>query len=607
MTWTLNNPLNLPELEQQVMAHWADRDVPARFAEYRRGAPRWVTYEGPPTVNGKPALHHVWTTVYKDVYGRFHTLNGKFVERKAGWDCQGLPIEIAVERELGLKTKNEIEEYGVEKFVERCRELVTGNVGVFEDMLKRVGYWVDYENPYKTMDESFIESAWFQLSKVNDAGLLYEGNKVVPYCTRCGTGLSSHELGQPGVYQDVTDVSAYVAMPLVGDAENRELVVWTTTPWTLPMNVAVALVGSQQFAQVDEDGRQYVVLAQLAETVFPDHQVGSTIAGSELVGREYVRPFPDMTPTDGASGIVIDWEDTAVDVGTGMVHIAPSFGEDDAQLGKKYELAPINLVGPDGRYIKEAGPLAGKHVGEVEREILDGLTERDRLVRARKYKHPYPHCWRCQTRLIYWAKPSWYIRASAMRDKFVEQNERVTWHPETIKEGRFGNWVRGAVDWALPRDRYWGTPLPVWRCDDGHIKVINGRAELAELAGRDLSEQRLHRPYIDEVTFPCVEPGCSKTAVREAAVCDVWLDSGAMPAAQWGFPHVKGSAERFEDNFPADFICEAIDQTRGWFYSLLALNTMAFGSTPYKNVVCLGLLVDDEGRKMSKSIGNVID
>jgi isoleucyl-tRNA synthetase len=604
MTWLTSDEFDLPALEEQVRQLWADHDVPKRAAHHREGRKRWITYEGPPTVNGSPALHHVFTSSYKDVYARYHGLAGRHVVRKAGWDCQGLPIEIAVERRLGLTEKTDIERYGIKEFVQECRKLVDGNIAEFERVFERIAYWVDFDDAYRTMDDTFIESVWWHLKQIHMQGLLSEGAKVVPYCTRCGTALSSHELGQPGVYRDTSDLSAYVALPLE-EFGNRALVVWTTTPWTLPANVAVAVHPEAEYGTYRVDDREYVVLVERAEAVFgesPPEPV-SRFAGADLVGARYTRPFPEVDPGDGPTGIVVDWPDTAVDVGSGLLHVAPAFGEEDDRIRQQFSLAQPNPVGPDGRYTGEFDRHNGELVHDVADAIVHDLEQEGMLLRQEPYEHAYPHCWRCANRLIYWAKPTWYIRTSEVKDRMVRENRTVNWHPGHLKEGRFGNWLRDNVDWALSRDRYWGTPLPVWRCENGHDTFVGSRAELQDLTGAGVAAVSLHRPDIDEITLDCGH--CGGTATRIPVVCDVWFDSGCMPAAQWGAPmYDRGE---FDQSFPADFVCEAIDQTRGWFYSLMAVNTIVSGHSPYRNVVCLGHLIDDEGRKMSKSLGNVID
>lgn len=598
MTPSIEGPLNLPRLENDIQDMWDRENIIVRVAEHRRGRPRWSTFEGPPTVNGLPALHHVWTSVYKDIYARFQIMRGKYVDRRGGWDCQGLPVEIAVEKKFGLKDKRDIEEFGVAAFVEECKKYVSANITAFETTLFRAGYWVDYERAYRTMDDSFVESVWWHLRQMWERGLVYEGHKVVPYCVRCGTALSSHELGQPGVYSDRTDRSALVALSMRD--EDAALVVWTTTPWTLPGNTAVAVHPTEEYGFYRVADKVLIIgVALAAEVIGGARDPERIVKGSELIGSVYTRPYPEVG--DDPSGRVVGWSEVDLSTGSGLVHIAPAFGEEDAALGRAEGLPTVNHVGPDGSLIE--GRFEGTGLFEVADRILTDLSERGLLVAEQEIVHSYPHCWRCRTPLIYWAKPNWFIATAQHKGELIANNDRINWHPSTIKDGRFGDWLRNNVDWAVSRDRYWGTPIPVWRCDNGHDTCVGSRRELAGLSGVDAERLVLHRPEVDEIRFPC--PECGDLAGRIAPVADVWLDSGCVPAAQSGYP-VTGEAE-FKDNFPADFICEAIDQTRGWFYSLLAANTLVFGQTPYRNVVCLGLLLDDEGRKMSKSLGNVID
>jgi isoleucyl-tRNA synthetase len=593
-------------IETRVLAHWAERQVFERSVSQREGAEPWVFYEGPPTANGKPGLHHVWARVYKDLFCRFQTMRGRYVERRAGWDTHGLPVEVEVEKRLGISGKRAIEdEIGIARFTELCRESVEAYVDDFEKLTRRIGYWVDFDSAYRTYAPEYVESVWWYLKQLFDKGLLYEGLKVLPYCPRCGTSLSSHELGQPGVYFDEEDPSAYVLFPIEGTvpeslAGATDLVVWTTTPWTLPSNVGAAVNPDLVYALVG--GR--IVAKDLVEQVFGEGAVVSaTIPGADLVGLRYRRPFDDLEIEHGESGIVVAADYVTVEEGTGIVHLAPAFGEIDRQVGREHGLATLNPVGPDGRFTDAIGWLSGQLVRESNDAINDELERRGLLLSRQAYVHPLPHCWRCWSVLIYWGKPSWYVATSSHKEDLLRENATIDWHPEHIRDGRFGEWLENNVDWALSRDRYWGTPLPVWRCGSGHLTCIGSRAELSVLCGRDVTAVDPHRPAIDEVTFDC--PQCGSSATRVPPVIDAWFDSGSMPAAQVGYPHVEGSEAAFR--FPADFICEAIDQTRGWFYSLLAANTLVFGSTPYRHVLCLGHIVDEDGRKMSKSLGNVLD
>jgi isoleucyl-tRNA synthetase len=603
-------------LEQAVLARWASHRVFERSIEQREGAPEWVFYEGPPTANGMPGLHHVWARVYKDLFCRFHAMRGSYVARRAGWDTHGLPVEVEVEKRLGITGKRQIEDQvGVAEFVRLCRESVYSYVDEFTRLTTRIGYWVDTDAAYWTLDPSYIESVWWLLRQLFDQGLLYEDLKVVPYCPRCGTALSSHELGQPGVYTDEEDESAYVRFPLLRPdpsvvAEAEALVIWTTTPWTLLSNTGVAVNPELTYAVVDG----LIVAEDLVDAVLgvgASSRVTRRIGGASLVGLHYRRPFDDLAPPNQADGWRVGADYVTTEEGTGLVHLAPAFGEIDRQIGRENGLPSLNPVGPDGRFTDEIPWLANREVRASNTIINDRLEEEGLLVRRHPYVHSYPHCWRCRTPLIYWGKPSWYIATSTRKDDLLAANATVDWHPAHIREGRFGEWLANNVDWALSRDRYWGTPLPIWKCGRGHLWCISSLAELSELCGRDVTGIDPHRPVIDDVTFDC--PTCAEAghsdedsmAWRVEPVIDAWFDSGSMPAAQVGYPHAPGSPEAF--SFPADFISEAIDQTRGWFYSLLAINTLVFGESPYKHVVCLGHIVDADGRKMSKSLGNIID
>ncbi|HXR54295.1 MAG TPA: isoleucine--tRNA ligase [Acidimicrobiales bacterium] len=601
-------------LENEELSRWAAHNVFARSVAQREGGPPWIFYEGPPTANGKPGLHHVWARVYKDLFCRFRTMRGYHVARRAGWDTHGLPVEVEVEKRLGIGGKRQIEEeVGIAEFVRLCRESVLSYVGDWRDLTVRIGYWVDLDDAYWTLDPGYIESVWWHLRQLFDQGLLYEDLKVVPYCPRCGTGLSSHELGQADVYQDEEDESAYVRLPLV-DADPAELagatslLVWTTTPWTLVSNTGVAVHPDLTYAVVDG---MLIADALVEDVMGAGAALTGRVRGADLVGLRYRRPLDLVDAEPGANGWrVVAADFVTTDEGTGLVHLAPAFGEVDRQIGRDNGLPTINPVGPDGRFTAAAGWLAGREVRGANHDINDALEAEGLLERRLPYVHSYPHCWRCQTALIYWGKPSWYVATSTRKDELLAANQTIDWHPAYIRDGRFGEWLANNVDWALSRDRFWGTPLPIWRCGSGHVTCVGSLAELSDLTGRDLSGLDPHRPVIDEVVFPC--PRCREdgsteaaTARRVEAVIDAWFDSGSMPAARVGYPDSPGSAERFE--YPADFISEAIDQTRGWFYSLLAVNTLVFGSSPYRHVVCLGHIVDARGRKASKSLGNVLD
>lgn len=599
-------PFELPSLEVAVLERWRDIDLIAKVNAIRAESTPWIFYEGPPTANGRPGLHHVWARVFKDLYPRFQTMRGHYVPRKGGWDCHGLPVELEVEKELGLASKSEIETYGVANFNTRCRESVTRYVEEWASLTQRSGTWIDTDTAYWTLDNSYIESVWWLVKQLWDKGLLYEGHRVSPYCPRCGTALSSHEMGQPGVYQDVTDMSVYVRFPLLD--RDADLMVWTTTPWTLLSNVAAAVGPEITYVQVHTgDGRDLIMAEPAAERFFVEGTSWQAIwkgKGTELVGWVYQRPF-DLISLDPGAQRVVAAEYVSTDDGSGIVHIAPAFGEEDASIGRIEGLPVINPVQADGTFGPEAGPFAGIGVKAADSDVITALEDRGLLVRSEPYLHSYPHCWRCTTPLIYWAKTSWFARTAGYRELLSDENQKVNWHPSHIKDGRFGKWLEGNVDWALSRDRFWGTPLPIWRCDNGHDTCIGSVLELSELAKGDLKELDLHRPFVDEISFECPQGGCTAMSRRLPPVLDAWFDSGSMPAAQHHFPFENESL--FENSFPADFICEGIDQTRGWFYTLLAVNAPIFGSSPYRNVMCLSLIVDSEGQKMSKSRGNVID
>jgi isoleucyl-tRNA synthetase len=595
---------DFPALELEVARFWQEASVFERSISIRIGAPEFTFYEGPPTANGRPGLHHVWARVYKDLFCRFHTMRGKLVKRHAGWDTHGLPVEVEVEKRLGFSGKDEIERYGVAAFVDACRESVRSYVDDWVRMTHRIGYFVDLEDAYWTLTSSYVESVWWHLSELYHKGLLFEDVKVAPYCTRCGTSLSSHELGQPDVYRDETDLSIYVRLPIVGPAPGgaKALAIWTTTPWTLTANVGVAVNPEMTYVVVDG----LVIAVDRADAAVGEGALARATAmfrGSDLVGVRYERPFDLVSAPEGVDAwrvVSAPW--VTAQEGTGLVHLAPAFGTDDWTIARREGLPTINPVGPDGLF-HHAGFLNGQHAKKVDQQLIDALNRAGLLIRVMPYTHSYPHCWRCQTPLIYWGKPSWYVATQTNKDALADANETVSWQPEAIKHGRFGEWLENNVDWALSRDRYWGTPLPIWRCLNGHITCIASLLELSEYTGSDMTDIEPHRPAIDKVTFPCAT--CGEIATRVEAVIDAWFDSGSMPAAQWGFPHVAGSSERLR--IPADFVCEAIDQTRGWFYSLLAVNTLVFGLAPYRNVLALGHIVDADGKKMSKSLGNVID
>jgi isoleucyl-tRNA synthetase len=646
----------LPKLEQEVLRRWRERDVFDESLRMREGAEQWVFYEGPPTANGRPGSHHVLSRVFKDIYPRYKTMRGYRVERKGGWDCHGLPVEIAVEQKLGITSKAEIEDpergIGIERFNEECRESVFEYLEEWDRLTERIGFWVDLEHAYRTLDESYIESVWWALKTIGDKGLLYEGHKVVPYCYRCGTALSSHEVALG--YRDVVDPSVYVRLRVSSPGkrlhEGDSLLIWTTTPWTLPGNVAVAAGPEIEYARVRSNGETLVLANALVERVLgQDAEILDTFPGSELIGESldgtptgasYKSPIFPTSGRDSGAAPIVPGDFVTIEDGTGLVHIAPAFGEDDFNVARAHGMfdptRPETLFNPvrrDGTYgadvrSHDGGSYKGRVVKDpkLTEDLIADLDARGMLFKRSDYEHSYPHCWRCGTPLIYYAKPSWYIATSRVRDRMMAANETVNWYPPHIKHGRFGDWLSGNVDWALSRERYWGTPLPVWRCEADHTHTIGSFAELEERSGATLDDH--HRPYVDDVTFPCPskndplstpstagESGgergpsagtvCGKPMKRVPEVIDVWFDSGAMPFAQHHSPHENVSL--FQKNFPADFICEALDQTRGWFYSLLAVSTLLFEEAPYKNVVCLGLILDGDGQKMSKSKGNTVE
>jgi isoleucyl-tRNA synthetase len=612
----------LPALEQQVLERWRERDVFAESLRLREGAERWVFYEGPPTANGPPGSHHVLSRVFKDIYPRFQTMRGFLVERKGGWDCHGLPVEIAVEAELGIRSKAEIEEYGIGEFNERCRASVFAYVEEWNRLTERIGFWLDLDDAYRTLDESYIESVWWALSQIDRRGLLYEGHKVVPYCPRCETTLSSHEVALG--YEDVVDESVYLKLPVSGGDE--KLLVWTTTPWTLPGNVAVAVSPQAGYVTARLGGEALLLAEDRVEPVLGEQaEILERFSGEQLVERYGSYEGPIFAASDREPGPlpILAASFVTTEDGTGIVHLAPAFGEDDYRVSAAAGIfrgdEPRTLYNPvraDGTYdsgvrSRDGQSYEGRFVKDpaLTRELIEDLDARGLLLRVQAYEHSYPHCWRCGTPLLYYAKPSWYIATTKLRDELLAANETVAWHPPHVKHGRFGDWLSNNVDWALSRERYWGTPLPVWRCERGHVHVIGSFEELEERSGRELSDH--HRPFVDELEFACPhedgdgERDCGGPMRRVPEVIDVWFDSGAMPFAQHHFPFEH--AERFGERYPADFICEAQDQTRGWFYSLLAVATLLPEPPPYRNVVCLGLILDEQGQKMSKSKGNAVE
>jgi len=598
----VSSTFDLPALETRALERWRTDDLFHESLRRREGSPEWVFYEGPPTANGRPGTHHVWARVFKDLYPRFHTMRGKFVARKGGWDCHGLPVELEVEKELGFSGKAQIEQYGIEAFNARCRESVHRYVDDFARLTERIGMWIDTDDAYWTLSTDYVESVWWLFKQMWDKGLIYEGFKVVPYCGRCGTALSSHEVALG--YRDVTETSVYVRFPVVD--RDFDLLVWTTTPWTLLSNVAAAVGPAIEYVRVhDAGGGRDLVLARSRVTAVlgDDAVILDTIPATELAGLHYLRPFTDLE-LDATASRVVAADFVTLDDGSGIVHLAPAFGEIDREVGEAEGLPVLNPVDATARFDATVTAYEGQFVKDADAAVTSALRASGRLVAAVDYTHSYPHCWRCTTPLIYWAKPTWFARTSDHKDDMLQENDGVGWHPEHIRDGRFGDWLENNIDWALSRDRFWGTPIPVWRCEEcGADTCIGSIEELGSLAGSDLTALDPHRPFVDDVAIVC--PECSGAAHRIEPVLDAWFDSGSMPSAQFHYPFEH--EDTFERRFPADFICEAIDQTRGWFYSLLAVNTLVFGRSPYRNVVCLAHIVDKDGQKMSKSKGNVID
>ena len=608
--------LNFVDREKQIEKFWNDNDIFKKSMEHRKEGETYTFYDGPPTANGKPHIGHVETRTIKDMIPRYQTMKGKFVPRKAGWDTHGLPVELEVEKLLGLNRKEQIEEYGMEPFIKKCKESVWKYKGMWEDFSKTVGFWADMDNPYVTYDDNFIESEWWALKEIWNKNLLYKGFKIVPYCPRCGTPLSSQEVAQG--YKTVKERSAVARFKVIG--EDAYFLAWTTTPWTLPSNVALCVNPEETYCKVKAvDGYTYYMAEALLDTVLgklldkdaPEgtkaYEVLETYKGSDLEYKEY-EPLFDCAKEiiekqhKKAHYIVCDTYVTMTD-GTGIVHIAPAFGEDDAAVGRKYDLPFVQLVDGKGELTKET-PYAGVFVKKADPMVLKDLDEKGLLFDAPKFEHEYPHCWRCDTPLIYYARESWFIKMTAVKDDLIRNNNTVNWIPDSIGKGRFGDWLENIQDWGISRNRYWGTPLPVWECECGHQECIGSRAELAERSGNpEDAKVELHRPYIDAVTFKC--PDCGKEMHRVPEVIDCWFDSGAMPFAQHHYPFE--NKDVFEKQFPAKFISEAVDQTRGWFYSLMAESTLLFNKAPYENVIVLGHVQDENGQKMSKSKGNAVD
>lgn len=592
--------MNFVEREKETLKFWKNNRVFEKTNEKTEGKPVFSFYDGPPTANGKPHIGHILTRVMKDIIPRYKIMKGYSVLRKAGWDTHGLPVELEVEKSLGIDGKQEIEAYGIEPFIKKCKESVWKYKGEWERMSDRVGYWVDMDHPYITYDNNYIESVWWSLKEIDKKGLLYRGFKIVPYCPRCGTALSSHEVAQG--YKDVKEKSAYVKFALKSQ-RNTYFLAWTTTPWTLPSNVALCMNADEDYARI-KSGEEYYILADaLISAVFEEgtYEKIDVKKGKEYEFVSYEPLFDFYTGNDKAFYITCDGYVTLTD-GTGIVHIAPAFGEDDAKVGRKYSLPLLQMVDEHGRFPQDTGYLSGLFCKDADKFILKDLKERNLLFKEQLYEHSYPFCWRCDTPLLYYARKSWFIKTTAFKDLIIRSNDSVNWMPETIKKGRMGNFLENLIDWGVSRERYWGTPLPVWVCEKcGKKHVVGSRKELHELSGCN-EDIELHRPYIDKVTFPCE---CGGVMRRVPEVIDCWYDSGSMPFAQFHYPFE--NQDLFEKNFPADFISEAIDQTRGWFYVLLAISSVLFEKAPFKSCIVLGHVNDKDGIKMSKHKGNVVD
>jgi len=597
----VSTDLNFVQREHKVLDFWNEEKIFEKSIELREGAPIFTFYDGPPTANGKPHIGHVLTRVIKDMIPRYRTMKGYKVIRKAGWDTHGLPVEIEVEKKLGIDGKDQIEAYGLEPFIHSCKESVWNYKGMWEDFSGTVGFWADMEDPYVTYENDYIESVWWSLKEIWDKDLLYKGHKIVPYCPRCGTPLSSHEVAQG--YKDVKEESVIAKFKLV-DEENHYFLAWTTTPWTLPSNVALAVNPEETYVKVAQGDDIYYLAEALTDQVLGEgtYEVVETLRGKDLEFIHYVPLFDFETPDEKAYYVTCADYVTLTD-GTGIVHIAPAFGEDDAQVGKRYNLPFVQLVDGKGEFVDQVEPWKGRFVKDCDADIISYLESVGKLFKSLEYEHSYPHCWRCDTPLIYYAKEAWYIEMTKVKEDLISNNAKINWLPEAIGKKRFGDWLENVMDWGLSRDRYWGTPLPIWECDCGHRHAIGSIAELKELSDNCPDDIELHRPFVDKVLLNC--PICQGKMTRVPQVIDCWYDSGAMPFAQWHYPFE--NKEVFDRHFPADFISEAVDQTRGWFYSLLAISTLLFDEPAYKNVIVLGHVQDENGQKMSKSKGNAVD
>ncbi len=592
--------LDFASRELEVLKKWEENNVFEKSIEMRKDCPVFTFYDGPPTANGKPHIGHILTRVIKDIIPRYKTMKGYKVLRKAGWDTHGLPVELEVEKQLGISGKPEIEKYGVEPFVKKCKESVWKYEKEWKRMSERVGFWADMENPYVTYHNNYIESVWWAIKQIWDKGLIYKGHKVVPYCSRCGTSLSSHEVAQG--YKDVKETSVFVKFK-VKDHEGLFLMAWTTTPWTLPSNVALTVNADEVYIKAKCENETYILAEALADEVLKEeYKVLEKFKGSTLLGMEY-EPLFDFVKTDKKAFYVCTADYVTLTDGTGIVHTAPAFGEDDAKVGKEYDLPFVQLVNEQGKFIDEATLWKGVFVKDADPQIIQNLDGRNLLYKALDYEHSYPHCWRCDTPLLYYARNTWYIKTTAIKDRLIANNQKINWYPDNIKNGRFGNFLENNIDWALSRERYWGTPLPIWECECGHRHAVGSIAELVRMGDNVPCDIELHKPYIDKVLLTC--PECKGKMKRVTEVIDCWFDSGSMPFAQWHYPFE--NKEVFFENFPADFISEALDQTRGWFYTLHAISCLLFDTNCFDNCIVLGLVQDKDGQKMSKHKGNVVD
>jgi len=585
------------DMENDILKLWAEKNIIQKNFDLNEDGEYFTFYDGPPTANGKPHIGHVITRVMKDIIPRYKVMKGYKVLRKAGWDTHGLPVELEIEKKLGISGKPEIEKYGVEEFVKQCKDSVFSYVEMWREMSERVGYWIDMDNPYVTYHNDYIESVWWALKQMWNKDLIYKGHKVMPYCPRCGTTLSSHEVGQG--YKDVKDSSVYVKFKLKN--EDKYILVWTTTPWTLPSNVALAVNKKYDYVEVLHEEETLILSRQLLNKLNGEYEVIAEFKGEELLGKEYEQMFKFETPEEKAF-YVVHGDYVTLSDGTGIVHIAPAYGDEDNQIGKLYNLPMINLVDLEGKFLPAVEPWAGIFVKKADEKIIAFMKENNILYKSEKFLHSYPHCWRCDTPLLYYPRESWFVRMSSLRDQLVENNDKINWMPDNVRTGRMGKFLEGVIDWGISRNRYWGTPLPIWECECGHREMIGSIAELKEKGINTPEGIELHKPYIDKVHLNC--PHCSKEMTRVDEVIDCWFDSGSMPFAQYHYPFE--NKELFEANFPAQFISEAVDQTRGWFYTLLAISTTVFEKNPFENCIVLGHVLDKDGLKMSKHKGNVL-